>query len=91
MPRCGAIIYKPGTDVRELWLDVHARNIVTRIRDGIVPAAAQQADEIGVTAAGPEGEDVGLPHLVVGGPLEKTRTDQVAPRLGWGVPSSSVP
>ena len=36
------VIYKPGTDVRELWLDVHARNIITRIRDGILPAAAQQ-------------------------------------------------
>jgi type III restriction enzyme len=35
--------YKPGTDVRELWLDVHRRDVVDRIRDNILPAAATEA------------------------------------------------
>lgn len=34
--------YKPGTDVRELWLEIHRRDIITRIRDNILPAAAEQ-------------------------------------------------
>jgi hypothetical protein len=41
-----------------------------------------EGDQIGVTAPEPEGEDVRLPHLVGGGPLEETRADQVAPGLG---------
>ena len=45
----------------------------------------QEADEVGITAAQPEGEDVGLPHLVGGGPLEEPGPDQVAPRPGWGL------
>jgi len=41
-----------------------------------------EADEVGIAATQPEGEDVRLPHLVGRGPLEKAGTDQVAPRLG---------
>jgi type III restriction enzyme len=35
------VTYKVGTDVRELWLEVHRREIVERIRDNILPAAAE--------------------------------------------------
>ena len=35
------VIYKPNTDVRELWLDIHRRDIINRIRDNILPVAAQ--------------------------------------------------
>ena len=41
-----------------------------------------EGDEVGVTAAQPEGEDVRLPHLIGGRPLEETRPHQVARRLG---------
>ena len=41
-----------------------------------------EADQVGIAAAQPEGEDVGLPHLVGRGPLEKAGADQIAPRLG---------
>jgi hypothetical protein len=41
-----------------------------------------EADEVGVAATQPEGEDVGLPHLVGRGPLKEPGPDQVAPRLG---------
>jgi len=36
------VTYKEGTDVRELWLEVHKRDIVNRIRDNILPAAAKE-------------------------------------------------
>jgi hypothetical protein len=42
-----------------------------------------EGDEVGVTSPEPEGEDVGLPHLIRRGPLEETRTSEVA-LLGWG-------
>lgn len=33
------VVYKPDTDVRELWLEQHRRDVVSRIRDNILPAA----------------------------------------------------
>ena len=41
-----------------------------------------KGDEVGVTSAQPEGEDIRLPHLIGCGPLEETRAGEVAP-LGW--------
>jgi hypothetical protein len=37
-----------------------------------------EGDEIGIAPAQPEGEDVSLPHLIGRGPLEETRTGEVA-------------
>jgi hypothetical protein len=42
-----------------------------------------EADEVGIPASQPEGEDVGLPHLVGSGAFEEPGTDQVATRFGW--------
>jgi hypothetical protein len=42
-----------------------------------------EGDEIGVTSPEPEGEDVGLPHLIRRGPLEETRAGNIA-LLGRG-------
>ena len=42
-----------------------------------------EGDEVGIASSQPKGEDVGLPHLVGGGPLEETGPDQITPRLGW--------
>ena len=36
-----------------------------------------EGDEVGVTATEPEGEDVGLPHLIGRGPLEEARASNV--------------
>ena len=38
----------------------------------------EKADEIGVLASQPEGKDIGLPHLVGGGPLEEARLGRIA-------------
>ena len=43
----------------------------------------QEGDEIGVTSAQPEGEDIRLPHLIGRGPFEETRAGEVA-LLGCG-------
>jgi hypothetical protein len=43
-----------------------------------------EADHVGIAAPEPEGEDVGLPHLVGCGSLKETRPDQIAPRPGRG-------
>jgi hypothetical protein len=37
-----------------------------------------EGDEVGVTPPEAEGEDVGLPHLIGGGPLEETRAGEIA-------------
>ena len=37
-----------------------------------------EGDEVGISAAQPEGEDVGLPHLIGRGPLEETRAGEIA-------------
>lgn len=50
--------------------------------DQVAGVIIHEADQIGITAAQPEGEDVGLPHLVGRGPLEEAGPDQIAPRLG---------
>ena len=43
-----------------------------------------EGDQVGVTATQPEGEDVRLPHLVGGGPLEEPGPDHVPPFGGRG-------
>jgi hypothetical protein len=43
----------------------------------------EKGDEVGIATPEPKGEDVALPHLIGGGPLEETRPGQVA-RLGRG-------
>lgn len=32
--------FRPGADAKELWLEIHRRDIIERIRDNILPAAA---------------------------------------------------
>jgi hypothetical protein len=41
-----------------------------------------KADEVGILASQPEGEDVGLPHLVGGGALEEARLGGITLRFG---------
>jgi hypothetical protein len=41
-----------------------------------------KADKVGVLASQPEGEDIGLPHLVGRGALEEARLGGITPRLG---------
>ncbi|HTY86014.1 MAG TPA: hypothetical protein VMB80_00995 [Candidatus Acidoferrum sp.] len=45
--------------------------------DDVPRVIVHEGDEVGVAPAQPEGEDVGLPHLVGRGPLEKAGTHHV--------------
>lgn len=45
--------------------------------DDVARVIIQEGDEVGVTTAQPEGEDVRLPHLVGRGPLEETGPREV--------------
>jgi hypothetical protein len=63
-----------GGAAEEVRADQEARVIV------------QEGDEVGVTAAQPEGEDVRLPHLVGGSPLEEARTGDVTGAMAWRRP-----
>jgi hypothetical protein len=45
----------------------------------------EKADEIGVLASQPEGKDIGLPHLVGGGPLEEAWLGRIALGLALGL------
>ncbi len=47
----------------------------------IAGVIVDKADEVGVLASQPEGEDVGLPELVGGGALEEARLGRITPRL----------
>jgi hypothetical protein len=73
--------------------DRHAVNLDHRRRGGTAEQVGadneprviiQEGDEVGVTAAQPEGEDVRLPHLIGRGPFEETRAGKV-PLLGRSV------
>ncbi len=58
---------------------VAAKQIGPHQEPGII---VHEPDQVGVTTAQPEGEDVGLPHLVGCGPLKETRAHQIAPCFG---------
>ena len=44
----------------------------------VARVVVQERHDVGVPAAKPEGEEVALPHLIRGGPLEESRPRQVA-------------
>jgi hypothetical protein len=66
-------------DLQDIFGGVAAEQIRPHNEPRVV---IHEADEIGVTAAKPEGEDVGLPHLIGCGPLKEAGTHHVA-RCFW--------
>jgi hypothetical protein len=58
---------------------VAAKQIGPHDEPGIV---IHERDDIGIPPAQPEGEDVGLPHLMGRGPFEEPGPGEVAPRFG---------
>jgi hypothetical protein len=46
--------------------------------DQVAGVVIEEGDEVGIAAAQPESEDVRLPHLVGGGPLEEARAGDIA-------------
>jgi len=66
---------------------VHFQHVLRRLAAKYVQphhvagVVVDKTDEVGVLASQPEGEDVGLPHLVGGGALEKARLGGITSRL----------
>ena len=58
---------------------VTAEQIGSHDETGVI---VHEGDEVGVAATQPEGEDVGLPHLVGRGPLKETRAHHVLRSFG---------
>jgi hypothetical protein len=65
--------HRPAVHLQYVLRRLTAKHVEPRYVAGII---IQKADEVGVLASQPEGEDIGLPHLVGGGALEEAR-------LGW--------
>jgi len=66
----------------------HLQHVLSRVAakevgpDDEARIIIHEGDDVGVPSTQPEGEDVGLPHLVRGRSLEETGTDYVASGLG---------
>ena len=67
-------------DLQHVFGSVTAKEIGT---DDEARVVVHETDEIGIPAAQPEGEDIGLPHLVRGSPFEETRAHEVPPWFWW--------
>jgi len=63
---------------------VHLQHVLRRLAakqvqsHQVAGVIIEKADEVGVLASQPEGKDIGLPHLVGSGPLEKARFGRIA-------------
>jgi hypothetical protein len=68
-------------DLEHVLGGVTAEQIGGHDEPGVV---VHETDEVSIAPAQPEGEDVGLPHLVGSGALEEARAHQVTPGLGRG-------
>ena len=78
----GRLVLRSGDtkDFQDVFGRVTAEQIGPDDEPGII---IHEADEIGVSAAQSEGEDIRLPHLIGRGPLEEAGPAQVAPGFGW--------
>ena len=69
-------------DLQHVFGGVAAEQIGADHEPGVI---VHEPDEVGVATAQPEGEDIGLPHLVGRGPLEEAWADKITPRFGRGL------
>jgi hypothetical protein len=77
----GRLIFADGHPVD--FDDRRGGGAAEQVRADDVPGIViEEGDQVGVTTAEPEGEDIRLPHLVGGGPLEETRASEVL-GAGW--------
>ncbi|HZY05834.1 MAG TPA: hypothetical protein VFF02_20275 [Anaeromyxobacteraceae bacterium] len=75
--------HRPAVDLEDVLCRLAAEDLEPHHVAGVV---VEEANEIGVLAAELEGEDVGLPELVRGRPLEGAGRGRVARRLGFLLP-----
>ena len=71
--------HRPAVHLQHVLRRLTAKHLQPHHVAGII---IQKADEVGVLASQPEGEDVGLPHLVGRGALEEARLGGIPLGLG---------
>jgi hypothetical protein len=77
--RDAVLRHRPAVDLQDVLRRLAAEDLQPHHVAGVI---IEEADEVGVLAAQPEGEDVGLPQLVRRGALEEARPGGVP--LGFG-------
>jgi hypothetical protein len=77
----GRLIFAGGDakDLQHVLRRVAAEQIGSHDETGVI---VHEGDEVGVTATQPEGEDVGLPHLIGSSPLKEAGPHHVLRRFG---------
>ena len=71
--------YGPAVYLQDVLRRLAAKHVEPHDIAGVI---IQKADEVGVLASQPKGEDIGLPHLVGRGALKEARLGGIA--LGFG-------
>jgi hypothetical protein len=71
--------HRPAVHLQHVLRRLAAENVQPHHVAGVI---VEEADEVGVLAAQPEGEDIGLPQLVGCGALEEARLGRITPRFG---------
>ena len=77
--RDAVLCHRPAVDLQDVLRRLAAEDVQSHHVAGVI---VEEADEVGVLAAQPEGEDVGLPELVGRGALEEARPRGIP--LGFG-------
>ncbi len=71
--------HRPAVHLQHVLRRLTAKHVQPYHVAGVI---IQKADEVGVLASQTEGKDIGLPHLVGGGPLEETWLGGITLGLG---------
>jgi hypothetical protein len=79
LPGHAVLRHRPAVDLQHVLRRLAAEDVQPHHVAGVI---VEEADEVGVLAAQPEGEDVGLPELIRRGTLEEARPRGIA--LGFG-------
>ena len=77
--RDAVLRHRPAIDLQDVLRGLAAEDVQSHHVAGVI---VEEADQVGVLAAQPEGEDVGLPELVRRGALEEARLRGITPGLG---------
>ena len=85
--RDAVLRHRPAVDLQDVLRRLAAEHVQPHHVAGVV---VEEADQVGVLAAQPEGEDVGLPQLVRGGALEEARPRGITLGFGTRLPEELV-
>jgi len=76
------LCHRPAVHLQDVLRRLAVKHLQPHHITGVI---VDKADQVGVLAAQPEGKDIGLPHLVGSGALEKARLGGITSGLGAGL------